>query len=163
MEQTVDQYIKIKGWGVDADPKTRPYYPVHKTQTETGAHWVKPEKQKIDMEILKSNEVGRMTAVFGTSVAPSGLSGIIRRFAFKFAENEYMHWLPLLLADRVNVVEGLIDDLLKGHIPNIFAEMGFGATYKYDRKLYYKRVAKTVAAVAVPTLIIYFLLKNDEE
>ena len=44
--------------------------------------------------------------------------------AFKQSENDMRHWLMLLLADRVNVVEGLIDDLAHGHVPNLFKEMG---------------------------------------
>jgi len=158
----VDQYVKMNGWGVDADPKNRPYWPIHKTQTDTGAHWIKPEKQKIDREILKSNEMPRITAVFGTSVAPRGLSGMIRRLAFRYSENQYRHWLPLLLADRIDMIEGLLDDLMHGHVPNIFKEMGFGASKKYDKKLYYKRVAATAAAVAVPALILYFLLREEK-
>lgn len=61
------------------------------------------------------------------------------------------------------MIEGLLDDLMHGYIPNIFKEMGFGATYRYDKKLYYKRVAVTAAAVAVPALILYFLLRKEEE
>ena len=36
---------------------------------------------------------------------------MIRRFAFKYSESSYGHWLPLMLADRVNKVEGVLDDL----------------------------------------------------
>ena len=163
MEQTVDQYLKMKGWGVDADPKNRPYWPIHKTQDNTGAHWIKPEKQKIDCEILKSNEMPRITAVFGTSVTPRGISGVIRRMAYRYSENQYRHWLPLLLADRIDMIEGLIEDLVSGHVQNIFKEMGFSATYRYNKKLYYQRVAKTAAFVAVPTLILYLLLRKEED
>ena len=58
---------------------------------------------------------------------------MIRRFAFQFSESVYPHWLPLLLADKVNVVEGIIDDLAHGHVPNIYAEKGYGASWKHDR------------------------------
>src|SRR5690606_24207504 len=84
-------------------------------------------------EILHSNERPGLSATFGTSSSPSGLSGSIRRFAFKFSESEYGHWLSLLLADRVNAVEGIVDDLQRGHVPNIFAERGWGAEWKYNR------------------------------
>lgn len=166
MEQStnlsVDHYVKMNGWAVDADPKNRPYWPIHRTQTDTGAHWIRPEKQKIDQEILKSNEIPRITAVFGTSVAPRGLSGVIRRLAYRYSENQYRHWWSLLLADRIDMIEGLLEDLMHGHVPNIFKEMGFGASKKYDKKLYYKRVVTTAAAVAVPALIIYFILRDNK-
>ena len=84
--------------------------------------------------MLHSNERPNQTAVFGASVPPSGLSGVIRRYAFRFSENEYGHWLPLLLADRINVVEGILEDLAHGHIPNIFAEKGGKADWKFNRK-----------------------------
>jgi hypothetical protein len=43
-------------------------------------------------------------------VPPSGLSGWIRRRAFRRSESDLRHWMLLLMADRVNVVEGLLDD-----------------------------------------------------
>jgi hypothetical protein len=42
---------------------------------------------------------------------------MLRRFAFKYSESSYGHWLPLMLADRVGVVEGVLDDLSHGHVP----------------------------------------------
>lgn len=60
-----------------------------------------PQLQKV--EILRSNERPGLTPVFGTSTPPSGLSGMLRRAAFKFSENDLRHWLILLFADRVNV------------------------------------------------------------
>jgi hypothetical protein len=129
-------YSHILGWGIDADPKNDPTYPIkHRTDVEQkGYTWERPPQQPIDVEVLHSIERPNVSAVFGTSVPPSGLSGQIRRLAFKASESEYGHWLPLLIADRVNVVEGIVDDLKQGRIPNIFAEKGLGAAWKYDRK-----------------------------
>jgi hypothetical protein len=81
-----------------------------------------------------SNERPGMTAVFGVAAPPSGLSGMMRKHAFKYSENHYGHWLTLLAADRVNVIEGIINDLKSGHIPNIFAEKGWKAEWQYNRK-----------------------------
>ena len=81
-----------------------------------------------------SNERPAMTTVFGTSVPPSGLSGVIRRWAFTHSEDRYRHWIPLILADRVNVVEGIIEDISKGQIPNCFAEGGWKMELKYNPK-----------------------------
>lgn len=41
--------------------------------------------------------------------------------------------MPLLLADRVNMLEGVVDDLWSGHVPNILAEAGWHAEWKYNR------------------------------
>jgi hypothetical protein len=69
-----------------------------------------PEQQPVRVEILHSTERPGLTPVFGTAVPPSGLSGVMRRRAFRHSENDLRHWLMLLAADRVNVVEGLLED-----------------------------------------------------
>ncbi len=38
-----------------------------------------------------------------------------------------------MLADRVNVVEGIVDDLSHGHVPNVFAERGWKAEWTHNR------------------------------
>ncbi|CAN5238039.1 hypothetical protein BH23BAC1_BH23BAC1_51110 [soil metagenome] len=59
----------------------------------------------------------------------------------------------LIVADRVNVVEGVVEDIFKGKIPNIFAEQGMKAEWKYNRKGLLKKFAVgailTTAALAV--------------
>ena len=146
-------FSHIKGWGVDYDPKNEPNYPMknYTGDDHNRLNYKRPFQQQVNMEILQSNERPNMTAVFGTSVAPSGLSGMLRRFAYKFSESEYGHWLPLLLADRINVVEGIIDDFRRGRIPNIFAEKGMKADLKYNRK---GLATKVVVLAAVTTAIV---------
>ena len=161
MEQTPNEYAHISGWGVDADPNNEPTYPI---KNYTGAdhqrlNWERPPLQAVTVEILKSSERPYLTAVFGTSVPPAGLSGIIRRYAFKSSESEYGHWLPLLLADRINVVEGIVDDLRQGHIPNIFAEKGWKADWKYNRS----GLVKNVLIGVVVTTTLLALLKRKKE
>ena len=78
------------------------------------------------------------------------MSGVVRRYRFKYDESEYGHWLNLLLADRINVVEGVIDDIKHGHFPNIFSEKGIKADWKYNRK---ELVTKVVVATAVITAV----------
>ena len=126
----------IKGWGIDANPANDPVYPLKERTNEEheGYTWDRPPQQPQNIEVLISNERPDITAVFGTSTPPSGLSGKIRRYAFNYSESSYGHWLPLLLADRINMVEGIIDDFRRGHIPNIIAERGWTAEWKYNRK-----------------------------
>src|SRR6476620_134329 len=126
----------IPGWGMDADPENDPTYPMkhYNGADHERLNYEKAPQQIVDMEILHSIERPNITRVFGTSTPPSGLSGAIRRYAFKYSEATATHWLTLILADRVNVVEGIIEDLAHGHIPNIFAERGWNAEWKYNKK-----------------------------
>lgn len=152
-----DNYKNIKGWGVDANPKNDPTYPMKNRTNEEhkGYSWERPVQQPVEMEILHSNERPNVSAVFGTSTPPAGLSGMIRRYAFKHSESSYAHWLPLLLADRVNVVEGILEDLGQGHIPNMFAERGWGAEWKHNRQAF---VEKALVATVVTSAFIALLL-----
>jgi hypothetical protein len=95
-------------------------------------------------------------------VPPSGLSGAIRRFAFRYSENSYLHWLPLLLADRVNVVEGIVDDLAHGHVPNIFAEKGYKTEWKHDRTGLIIKLATAAAIVGGAVVLLSKSGKKDE-
>lgn len=150
MESLSTKYGHIKGWGVDADPDNEPTYPMkHYTGDDhQRIHYERPKQQPLTVEILHSNERPGVTAVFGTSVPPSGLSGEIRRSAFRYSEGSWGHWLPLILADRVNMVEGLIDDIRHGYIPNIIVERGWTAEWKYNRKALLQKAA-VVAAVGL--------------
>ncbi|GAB3812157.1 hypothetical protein [Pontibacter rugosus] len=150
MENTKIDYSMIKGWGIDADPKNDPTYPMRNRSKDDhgGYNWDRPTQQPVNIEVLHSNERPNVTAVFGTSKPPSGLSGMIRRKAFQYGEGSFAHWLPLVLADRVDEVEGIIDDIKKGQFPNIFAEKGMNAQWKYDKAGFITSVAVTAAVAA---------------
>jgi hypothetical protein len=146
---------QIKGWGVDADPENDPTYPMRLRNNEghKGYSWERPPQQPASVEVLHSNERPNLSATFGTSTPPAGLSGMIRRFAFNYSESAYAHWLPLMLADRVGVVEGYIEDLSRGHIPNVFAERGWKAEWQHNRKSLVTRVA--VGALLATAAVAY--------
>ena len=162
MEQITKDPSQIIGWGVDADPKNDPTYPMkHRNNGEhAGYSWERPTQQPITIEVLHSNERPNVTAVFGTSTPPSGLSGMIRRFAFTYSESSYGHWLPLMLADRVNMVEGVLDDFKHGHVPNIFGELGWKAEWKHNRNNLVRRVL--VRAVLASAAIAYVRRGKDD-
>ncbi|MDB6074204.1 MAG: Uncharacterized protein JWO89_1844 [Verrucomicrobiaceae bacterium] len=136
-------HTQIKGWGVDADPKNDPTYPMKRRNNgeHQGYTWERPSQQPPQVEVLHSNERPNLSAVYGTSTPPMGLSGMLRREAFKFSESSYGHWLPLMLADRIGVVEGIVDDLGHGHVPNFFEERGWNAEWKYNRKAFVAKLA----------------------
>jgi hypothetical protein len=98
---------RIPGWGVDLDPKDRPAVPKMPYSPEsTGAHWHFPERQPETQPRERSIEHKFLTPVFGTSTPLRGLSGGIRRFAYRrYSEGRAAHWLILIAADRVDAIE----------------------------------------------------------
>lgn len=148
-------FSHIQGWGADLDHKNRPAYPMERTPPRLGGiHWTQPEQQPVRMKVYHSIERPSITPVFGTSVAPSGLSGKIRDIAYKLSENDLRHWLLLLAADRVNVMEGIGQDLLGGRIPNLFAEMGWKAELKHNPAGLARKALITSAVVGLGYLLI---------
>src|SRR3712207_2617831 len=116
---------RIPGWGADLDPKDRPSVPRERFDpTLGGAHWEFPERQPEHWPRERSNEHRFLTPVFGTSCPPKGLSGVIRQFAYRFSEGQTVHWLLLIAADRVDVVESRIQALMSGRPDSRVLETG---------------------------------------
>ncbi|TDS13158.1 hypothetical protein [Sphingobacterium paludis] len=148
-ENLKEQFTHIPGWGVDADWENDPVYPMRDIAADDkSADWKRPAQQTTSKEVQRSNERPEHPAVFGDTLPPTGLSGHLRRYAFHYSESKYRHWLPLLLADRINEVEGVIADVKSGFFPNIWKERGYQAYWKYDRRKLINKVA-TVAAVSI--------------
>ena len=147
----------VTGWGVDANPDNDPTYPYRDRSKDEGLtrNWERPPQQSSNVEVLQSIEHIRTPAVFGTSTPPRGLSGMVRRLAFRWSESHWFHWLMLMGADRINVVEGVVEDLARAKIPNIPAEMGIRSELAHNKAGFAKKVAVTVAISAA----IYGLLK----
>jgi hypothetical protein len=124
----------VPGWGIDIDPENDPTYPMRRIEDQIrGSNWDRPPLQKPTVEILESIEHIRLPAVLGTSTPPGGASGAIRRYAFRRSESDWLHWLLLMGADRINVVEGLIEDLGQGKVPNIPGEMGIRSAWRHNK------------------------------
>jgi hypothetical protein len=141
---------EVVGWGADLDPANRPAVPMERTPPRLdNVHWDAPAQQEVRVKIHHSTERPGITPVFGTSTPPSGISGKMRDLAFRYSENDLRHWLILLAADRVNVGEGIVQDLAQGHIPNIFAEMGGPAEWRYNRTGFIRKAAITGAVVTL--------------
>ena len=155
MKSHIVNAATVRGWGVDADPKNDPTYPYRRRGGDDHkGHWDRPPLQESEVEILQSIEYVRTPAVFGTSTPPSGVSGVVRRAAFTWSESNWMHWLLLMGADRINVVEGLVQDIGRGKIPNIPAEMGIGAAWEHNRKGVATKAAIAVGASALLVLLV---------
>ncbi|RZJ34512.1 MAG: hypothetical protein EOO51_09270 [Flavobacterium sp.] len=162
MEDISEKYKHIPGWGYDADPRNNPTYPM---KNYTGADhdrldYEREPQQPVDIEVLKSIERPELSRVFGTSAPPSGLSGMLRRFAFRFSESTYLRWFPLVVADRINVVEGYLDDFAHGTLPNPIAERGLQAEWKYNRRTVIRNV---IIGAAVTAAVVYMIKKEKEK
>jgi len=145
----------VNGWGADIDPRNDPTYPFRQRTEEGGRKmdWTRPPLQPHSVEILCSVEHNRLPAVLGTSTPPRGLSGALRRAAFAYSESDWRHWLILLGADRVNMVEGNLGDLARGQLPNVPREMGLRAEWQHNRaNLIGKMVLAASVSAAVWTL-----------
>ena len=106
------------------------------------------------VKIHKSTEHGRLTPVFGTSCPPHGPE---RRASatspIDSAKAGCAHWLMLMLADRVNVVEDILGDLAQLRVPNLVKEIGLGAQWRYNRAGLIKSAA--IAGLCVVALMAY--------
>ena len=121
----------IPGWGVDLDPQDRPAVPKEIFNRATGAHWDFPERQPELAPREKSTEHKFLTPVFGTAQPMRGLSGIIRRYAYTYSEGRLAHWLLLVGADRVDVLESRVEALLAGRPDNPIAETGIMSEFRH--------------------------------
>ncbi|HEX7888416.1 MAG TPA: hypothetical protein VF522_03570 [Ramlibacter sp.] len=140
----------IEGWGADLDPAVRPAVPKERTPPRfihVQSDDIEPQPRTV--QVFHSIERPGLTPVFGTSTPPSGVSGLIRKSAFRYGENDLRHWLMLLFADRVNVVEGIVDDLSRGHVPNLFKEMGGPAEWRHNRQGFLRKAMVAGAVVGV--------------
>lgn len=151
----------VNGWGADLDRKNRPAVPMERTPPRLAhVHGDAPEQQHSHVKVFHSIERPGMTPVYGTTVPPSGLSGRLRALAFRYSESDVRHWLILMAADRVNVGEGLVEDLANGHVPNLFKEMGGPAEWKYNRQGFIRKAA--IAGAVVGLAYLWLRRRSDE-
>jgi len=146
----------IPGWGIDADPENDPTYPMKHSNgaDHERLNYEKAPQQPMDMEILHSVERPGVTRVFGTSTPPSGLSGAVRRYAYKYSEATAAHWMTLILADRINVIEGKINDLKHGILPNPWIERGWRAQWKHNRTAFIGKAATTALLITAGIMLM---------
>jgi hypothetical protein len=94
----------------DASPKARPGVPAERATPEpvANAHWVEPPRQTPRGKELKDVDRPELTATFGTGQPPRGLSGLLRKRAYRIPDYRARRWMLLLLADRIDAIESLI-------------------------------------------------------
>ena len=123
----------IPGWGVDLDPRDRPSVPREHFDPElTGAHWDFPERQEERWPRERSIEHMFLTPVFGTSCPPKGLSGVMRKYAYRrFSEARAAHWLILIAADRVDAFESHLRSFVTTRPDNPITETGVRSEFSH--------------------------------
>ena len=117
---------RIPGWGVDLDPADRPSSPkLDLREGLTGARWDFPDRQPEKWARERSMEHKFLTPVFGTSCPPRGVSGALRKLAYrKFSEADAAHWLLLMAGDRVDSLGSSVTAVLRGKPDNPITETG---------------------------------------
>jgi hypothetical protein len=146
---------QIPSWGSDLDHKNRPAIPMERMPPRyIHVPPGQPVQQAQTVEVFCSPERPGITPLFGTAQPPKWLSGAMRRLAYKLPENDVRHWLMLIAADRVNTVEGIVDDLRHGHVPNVLAEMGIRSELRYNPAgLVRKALVTTIVVGGVVALL----------
>jgi hypothetical protein len=155
--RTMDRSNEIPGWGSDLEREVRPGVPRDKAP-DIGADslYIDVTAQTPPHRIHKSTEHAQLTPVFGTSCPPRGLSGRLRDIGYRWSEGRLARWMTLMLADRVNVVEGLVEDVARLRPPNIVREMGLRSEWQFNKP----RVVKATAITAAALTVAYLLLRK---
>ncbi|NYJ01622.1 hypothetical protein HNR19_002320 [Nocardioides thalensis] len=114
-----DLRARIPGWGADLDPADRPSHPREVPGAiRSGSAGEVPENQPERWPRERSIEHARLTPVFGSTLPPRGVSGAIRRLAYRrYSEARAAHWLLLLAADRVESKGQALRSLLSRRTP----------------------------------------------
>jgi len=100
--------------GADLSPGERPGVPMeHQTRPLTPTAPDHVERMRPRRGLTHRKEISAMTPVYGTGQPLHGISGLLRRIAYSTHETRAKHWMMLLLADRVDVLEHRIAKLVK--------------------------------------------------
>ena len=79
----------IHGWGIDRATERRPGYPLE-------------QERRIGFDTVQG------TPPYTNTIPLKGLSGVIRRAAYKLPDWKPRRWMMLLVADRVDAFEAML-------------------------------------------------------
>jgi hypothetical protein len=100
--------------GADLAAHERPGVPMeHEPRPLTATAPDQFERMRPRRGLTHRTETRAMTPVFGTVQPLHGISGLLRRIAYSTHETRARHWMMLLVADRVDVLEHRIAKLVK--------------------------------------------------
>jgi hypothetical protein len=156
-------FRQINGWGADLDPANRPSYPKELKSDVRSVRGEVRDWQVPHTKVHISNEQPNLTPTFGASVPSRGLSGLLRDYAYEYGEGTNRHWMTLVLADRVDMMESMITSALTGRPDHYIREKGWSAYVKYDPAA--KRKLMTFGAVVLGAvaagLVLQSVLSDD--
>ena len=100
------QRSDIHGWGADAPLENRPGVPEELDPPHPFGNMSlgAPAQQTRGEPSVKSTW-RPLTPVYSSAVPPRGLSGLIRKAAYRLPDYKARRWMLLLLADRIDVIE----------------------------------------------------------
>jgi hypothetical protein len=105
---------EIRSKAADLSPAERPGVPMehapHKLHPHAPEHYA---RMKPRQGVVHRKELQAMTPVFGTAQPLHGISGAVRRIAYGTRETKARHWMLLLMADRIDVLEHRVARLVK--------------------------------------------------
>ena len=91
---------------IDQDLAARPGVPheLNPPAPLADAHWLVPDQQVSDAKPLVGH--GRqLTPIYSVANAPHGVSGMVRRLAYRIPDYRPRRWALLILADKIDVIE----------------------------------------------------------
>jgi hypothetical protein len=102
--RSVEPERKPSWAGVDLDPARRPGVPWHRDPPQPFANTrFPPERQPGEPTVPKHGRPNKpFPPVFGTACPLRGLSGAVRKLAYRLPDHKPEHWMLLILGDRVD-------------------------------------------------------------
>jgi hypothetical protein len=123
--QSMQPVTRPEYWGVDLDPARRPGVPMmrHDPQPWPNTRFPPEQQPGEPASPMHGRPNKPMPAVFGTAVPLKGLSGVIRRLAYRYPDHKPRYWLLKMLGDRVDSWETRARRVLPVALP--LALLGF--------------------------------------
>ena len=113
-QQQMQEHLDRPVAGADLPADERPGVPMeHAPRPLTATAPDQYERMRPRRGLTRRSERRSMTPVFGTAQPLHGISGLLRRLAYSTHETRARHWMMLLLADRVDVLERRVAKLVK--------------------------------------------------
>jgi hypothetical protein len=104
--------------GIDLDPARRPGVPKERPPTPWPHTRFPPARMQAPPSAPRHGRAGKpMPPVYGTAVPLHGVSGLVRRAAYRYPDHVMRHWTMLLFADRVDAWGLRAKRLLKVAVP----------------------------------------------
>jgi ferritin-like metal-binding protein YciE len=150
------------GRGIDEQRENRPGVPMAAERpVETGAHWDSPSRQQQRRPHPYSAHRDELTPVYGSGPGPRLASGALRRLAYQIPEHHARRWMLLLFADRMDVLEHRIPELMTGRSWGQLAEqvranpvgmlgLAFGVGFMLERTRLLQVVGSALAGAVLP-------------